>query len=82
MIKTIVLIIVFFFGVAGCASTSPVDYSSLAVSSGAKIVPAVIKNPAPVCESDLSFARLDKPVDLQVYVDVKGEGTVCKSSRY
>lgn len=70
----------------GC-QTSPHHSTSgsqsvLDVTGGVPVVHAVINNPAPICEKDISYARLDRPVDLQVFVDVKGDGKVCKSDRF
>ncbi len=67
---------------AGCSATSDSSYSVMAMNDGVKVVPAVVVNPAPVCKKSVAYARLDKPAELQVYVDVKGEGDVCKSERH
>jgi len=78
--KSLMLLVVFI--VAGCSAHSNSSYSLMAMNDGVKVLPAVVTNPAPVCEKSLNFARLDKPAELQVYVDVKGDGRVCKSNRY
>lgn len=70
------------FILTGCAAQPDSSYSVMAMNDGVKVVPAVVVNPAPVCKKALTYARLDKPAELQVYVDVKGEGSVCKSERH
>jgi hypothetical protein len=80
---------IFFFSViamviTGCTSVNVTteQYSYARVNSGVEIIPAVIDNPVPVCNKPVQYVRLDKAPELQVYVDVKEGGVVCKSTRF
>ena len=72
------------FLLVGCAKTAghKEHFSVVRVNDGVKITPAVVSNPAPVCNKLITLARLDKEPELQVFVDIEEGGTLCKSSRY
>lgn len=78
--KKIVFIAANLAVLGGCAATNKQSdrYSLIKASEGVATIEAVVTNPAPKCNDEVSIVRLDKLPELQVKVDVENGGKVCK----
>jgi hypothetical protein len=80
IIKIKVLLLVFF--ISACSSTQqkvePFGRGYLLVNSGVDVIPAVVSNPFPDCKELVDVARLDSQPELQIYIDINNDGSICK----
>jgi hypothetical protein len=80
IIKIKVLLLVFF--ISACSSAQhKLDKSErayLLVNNGVDVIPAVVSNPFPDCKDIVNVARLDSQPELQIYIDINNDGSICK----